>query len=61
MTRFAPLARLPRPARWAVRTLLVLLVLVLVLTLYVRWTIHRAFPQTSGRITVTGLSKDVTV
>jgi penicillin amidase len=50
MTRFAPLARLPRPARWAVRILIVLLVLLLVLTLYVRWTVQRSFPQTSGRI-----------
>jgi penicillin G amidase len=61
MTRFAPLARLPRPARWVVRILIVLLVLLLVLTLYVRWTIQRSFPQTSGRIAVKGLSKDVTV
>jgi penicillin amidase len=61
MTRFAPLARLPRPARWAVRILVVLLVLMLVMTLYVRWTIHRSYPQTSGRLTVKGLSKDVTV
>ena len=61
MTRFAPLARLPRPARWLVRVLIVSLVLALILTLYVRWTIHRSFPQTSGRITVAGLSKDVTV
>ena len=61
MTRFAPLARLPRPARWLVRILIALLVLALVLTLYVRWTIQRSYPQTSGRLTVTGLSKDVTV
>lgn len=61
MTRFAPLARLPRPARWAVRVLIVLLVLALVLTLYARWTIHRSFPQTSGRITVKSLGADVTV
>src|SRR4051812_3714171 len=61
MTRFAPLARLPRPARWLVRFLIVSLVLALVLTLYVRWTIQRSYPQTSGRLTVKGLSKDVTV
>jgi penicillin G amidase len=61
MTRFAPLGRLPRPARWAVRVLIVLLVLVLTAALYVRWTIHRSFPQTSGRITLHGLSEDVTV
>ncbi|MGH3382182.1 MAG: penicillin acylase family protein [Actinoallomurus sp.] len=61
MTRFAPLARLPRPARWLVRVLIVLLVLALVMTLYVRWTIQRSYPQTSGRLTVKGLSKDVTV
>jgi penicillin G amidase len=61
MTRFAPLGRLPRPARWLVRVLIVLLVLMLVMTLYVRWTIHRSYPQTSGRIAVKGLSKDVTV
>src|SRR3954463_10295503 len=61
MTRFAPLARLPRPARWLVRFLIVSLVLALVLALYVRWTIQRSYPQTSGRLTVKGLSKDVTV
>jgi penicillin G amidase len=61
VTRFAPLGRLPRPARWAVRILAVLLVLLLVLTLYARWTIQRSYPRTSGRITVEGLSKDVTV
>jgi penicillin amidase len=55
------LARLPWPARWAIRVVSVLLVLALVLTLYVRWTIHRSFPQTSGRATVAGLGKDVTV
>jgi penicillin G amidase len=61
MTRFAPLARLPRPARWAIRILAVLLVLLLVLTLYVRWTIGRSAPRTSGRITVHGLHGNVTV
>jgi penicillin amidase len=61
MTRFAPLGRLPRPARWLVRILIVLLVLALVLTLYVRWTIRRSYPRTSGRIAVAGLSRDVTV
>jgi hypothetical protein len=33
MARFAPLARLPRPARWVVRILITALVLALVPTL----------------------------
>ncbi len=61
MPKFAPLARLPRPARWTVRILSALLVLSLILALYVNWTIHRSYPQVSGRIVVKGLSKDVTV
>lgn len=61
MTNHAPLGRLPRPARWAVRLLIVLLALILVLTLYVRWTIGRSSPQVSGKATLHGLSVDVTV
>ncbi len=61
MTRFAPLSRLPRTARWAVRTLVLLLVLALVLTMYVYWTIHRSYPQLSGKIAVPGIGRDVTV
>ncbi|MEV5704054.1 penicillin acylase family protein [Actinoallomurus sp. NPDC052274] len=61
MARFAPLARLPRPARWAVRILAVLLALALVLTLYGWWTVRRSYPQVGGRVTVPGLGADVTV
>jgi penicillin amidase len=61
MPKFAPLARLPRSARWTVRILSALLALLLILALYVNWTIHRSYPQVSGRIAVKGLSKDVTV
>ena len=61
MARFAPLARLPRPARWAVRILIVLLVAALLATLYVTWTIRRSFPQLEGRARLSGLTADVTV
>ncbi|RAY10632.1 penicillin acylase family protein [Actinomadura craniellae] len=61
MVRFAPLARLPRPARWAVRVLAALLALVLVAALYATWTVRRSFPELGGRATVPGLSGDVTV
>ncbi|MCO5995907.1 penicillin acylase family protein [Actinoallomurus rhizosphaericola] len=61
MVRFAPLARLPRPARWAVRVLAVLVALTLVLGLYGWWTVRRSYPQVDGRITVPGLGADVTV
>src|SRR4051812_2329707 len=61
MPKFAPLARLPRSARWTVRILSALLVLSLILALYVNWTIHRSYPKVSGRIAVKGLSADVTV
>lgn len=61
MVRFAPLARLPRPARWAARILIVLLVLALALAGYGWWTVRRSYPQVSGRVTVPGLGRDVTV
>ena len=61
MARFAPLARLPRPARWLVRVLAVLLVLVLALAGLVTWTIRRSFPQLEGSIRVPGLSREVAV
>ncbi|MCO5968388.1 penicillin acylase family protein [Actinoallomurus soli] len=61
MVRFAPLARLPRTARWAVRVLAVLVALTLVLGLYGWWTVRRSYPQVDGRITVPGLGADVTV
>ncbi len=59
MTRFA--ARLPAPARWAVRVLILLLALALVLSMYVYWTIQRSYPKVSGRISVPGIGRDVTV
>ncbi|MBC6461979.1 penicillin acylase family protein [Actinomadura sp. HBU206391] len=61
MARFAPLARLPRPARWAVRILILLMTITLILTLYVRWTIQRSFPDLDGNVTVKGLGASVTV
>jgi penicillin amidase len=61
MARFAPLARLPRPARWAVRILILLLTIALILGLYVRWTIQRSFPEMDGQVTLKGLGKSVTV
>lgn len=61
MARFAPLARLPRPARWAVRILVLLLVLALLLSVWIVWTIRRSFPELNGKATLAGLSKDVTV
>ncbi|GAB3959538.1 penicillin acylase family protein [Actinoallomurus acanthiterrae] len=61
MVRFAPLAKLPRPARWAVRVLITLLALALVLTLYGWWTVRRSYPQVGGRVSVPGLGADVTV
>jgi penicillin amidase len=59
--RFAALSRLPRPARWLLRGLAVLLVLVLALAGLVTWTVRRSFPQLEGRVRVPGLSREVTV
>jgi penicillin amidase len=61
MARFAPLSRLPRPVRWLVRALAVVLVLALALVGLVTWTIRRSFPQLEGSVLVPGLSGDVTV
>jgi penicillin amidase len=61
MVRFAPLARLPRPARGAVRILIGLLTIALILSLYVRWTIQRSFPEMDGQVTLKGLGASVTV
>jgi penicillin amidase len=61
MARFAPLARLPRPARRTVRILSPLLVLALILGLYAGWTVRRSFPERDGTLTVKGLSADATV
>jgi len=61
MVRIAPFARLPRELRWAARVLVGLLVMALLLTLLGIWTIRRSFPQTSGRIALSGLSAPVSV
>ncbi|WP_289007894.1 penicillin acylase family protein [uncultured Thermomonospora sp.] len=61
MARFAPLAPLPGPARWAVRVLAVLLVLVLLLTAWTVWTVRRSFPRMDGEIRLPGLRAAVTV
>lgn len=61
MARFAPLSKLPRPVRWLVRVLAVLLVLVLALAGLVTWTVRRSFPQLEGSVLVPGLSREVTV
>ncbi len=53
--------RWPRPARWAVRVMAAVLVLALVLTLWVTWTVRRSFPSLDGEVRLPGLGAEVTV
>jgi penicillin G amidase len=61
LANFAPLARLPRPVRWFVRVLAVVLVIALLLSLWVFWTVRRSFPSMEGTVRLAGLHGEVTV
>lgn len=61
MVRLGPLDRLPRPARWAVTIMVLLLVSAIAATFYVRWLVQRPYPQLDGRIESPIFSSEVTV
>ncbi|WP_214109316.1 penicillin acylase family protein [Acrocarpospora catenulata] len=61
MVRLAPFARFAWPLRWLFRILTLLVILALLLAGTVTWTVRRSFPQTSGELTLPGLTKPVTV
>ncbi|HEY9523551.1 MAG TPA: penicillin acylase family protein [Thermopolyspora sp.] len=61
MVRIAPFGRLPWPLRWLTRLLCSVLVLLLVVTGILVFTVRRSFPQLDGEIRVPGLAGRVTV
>ncbi|MCD0451801.1 penicillin acylase family protein [Actinocorallia sp. API 0066] len=51
----------PWPLRWGVRALALVMVLVLLLTAWLVWTVRKPFPTYDGRLTLPGLAGEVTV